>query len=645
MRSLDRPDSHAGTSSSDAGTAAGKRTRTEVLQRRSAGGAPAGDTAASGAPAAGGSNALPGALQAQMNAAFDFDFSSVQVHQGPEAARLGAEAFTAGTDVHFAPGRYQPDSAAGQSLIGHELAHVVQQSEGRVAATTQFRGRAGNDDDGLEAEADRWGDAAAAGQVIDRVSGVHAPAAGATVQRKLTVTGEREGTFDGENDLERFKQFVAQAEKGLDDPTFASAWTLGKLRHYLPKVKAGEHTVAWSDLADDAATSRKLATAVGGEGLPLFDNPEAVNFGEVEGTGAKGYVGKMVRGLEGLLPTIKHAKVSIAQIEGMGIEDTSGFEPIAPVDKPSEDRRPGLTILNYAKVFLDTKTGTLVIAEARGHSLCDQFALALRAYASQNGCEYAVERVDAPETELLTGNYGRLAEFFKAEDEFKKTQTLSFGYASAFTKDERFVEVATKSAAGWVGTLFQVGEDRFVAVLDSDVKSSYHGEILAKNVKLLLESGHCPALVTILAGGSAGSLLPSEGEKDKHLPPGTIYTPDLILGPDGKPVPNALKGLGQTSIEGSVHTSVVSALVETPNVLQTLHEGGIQTIDMEFGYVAAVVNRHNESSESKVSFGIACLITDYPRTAGGTDLHEKNSEQKTKSKQAFVETVHAAATK
>jgi hypothetical protein len=465
------------------------------------------------------------------------------------------------------------------------------------------------------------------------------------VQRKLTVTGEREGTFDGEKDLERFKQFVAQAEKGLDDPTFASAWTLGKLRHYLPKVKAGEHTVAWSDLADDAATSRKLATAVGGEGLPLFDNPEAVNFGEVEGTGAKGYVGKMVRGLEGLLPTIKHAKVSIAQIEGMGIEDTSGFEPIAPVDKPSEDRRPGLTILNYAKVFLDTKTGTLVIAEARGHSLCDQFALALRAYASQNGCEYAVERVDAPETELLTGNYGRLAEFFKAEDEFKKTQTLSFGYASAFTKDKRFVEVAQKSAAGWVGTLFQVGEDRFVAVLDSDVKSSYHGEILAKNVKLLLESGHCPALVTILAGGSAGSLLPSEGEKDEHLPPGTIYTPDLILGPDGKPVPNALKGLGQTSIEGSVHTSVVSALVETPNVLQTLHEGGIQTIDMEFGYVAAVVNRHNESSESKVSFGIACLITDYPRTAGGTDLHEKNSEQKTKSKQAFVETVHAAATK
>jgi hypothetical protein len=175
MRSLDRPDSHAGTSSSDAGTAAGKRTRTEVLQRRSAGGAPAGDTAGAGAPAAGGSNALPGALQAQMNAAFDFDFSAVQVHQGPEAARLGAEAFTAGTDVHFAPGRYQPDSAAGQSLIGHELAHVVQQSEGRVAATTQFRGRAGNDDDGLEAEADRWGDAAAAGQVIDRVSGVHAP--------------------------------------------------------------------------------------------------------------------------------------------------------------------------------------------------------------------------------------------------------------------------------------------------------------------------------------------------------------------------------------------------------------------------------------------------------------------------------------
>lgn len=640
MRSPRSSDDSPGPSPEPAAGSAGKRTRTEAIQRRAAGSSPPAVASSSAS-----SGALPGALQAQMEAAFDFDFSAVQVHQGPEAARLGAEAFTAGTDVHFAPGRYQPDSAAGQSLIGHELAHVVQQSEGRVAATTQFRGVAGNDDDGLEAEADRWGDAAAAGRPVDRATAIHAPSSSATVQRKLTVTGDREAAFDGEKDLEGFKQFVAVAAKGLDQPTYASAWTLGKLRHYLPKILDGEHTVAWSDLANDAVTSRKLATAVGGEGLPLFDNPEDVTFGENEGTGAKGYVGKMVRGLEELLPKIKHAKVSIAQVEGMGIEDTSGFEPIAPVDKPSEDRRPGLTILNYAKVFLDTKTGTLVIAEARGHSLCDQFALALRAYASQNGCKYAVERVDAPETELLTGNYGRLAEFFKADDEFKKTQTLSFGYASAFPKDERFKEVAQKSAAGWAGTLFQVGEDRFVAVLDSDVKSSYHGEILAKNVKLLLESGHCPALVTILAGGSAGSLLPSKGEKNEHLPPGTIYTPEFILGPDGKRVPNALKGLGQTSIEGSVHTSVVSALVETPNVLQTLHEGGIQTIDMEFGYVAAVVNRHNESSESEVSFGIACLITDYPRTAGGTDLHKKDDEKKGLAKKAFVDTVHAAATK
>jgi len=50
---------------------------------------------------------------------------------------LGAQAYTQGTDIHFAPGQYQPSSQGGQELLGHELAHVVQQADGRVKATTQ----------------------------------------------------------------------------------------------------------------------------------------------------------------------------------------------------------------------------------------------------------------------------------------------------------------------------------------------------------------------------------------------------------------------------------------------------------------------------------------------------------------------------
>ena len=45
---------------------------------------------------------------------------------------IGAQAYTTGSDIHFAPGQYDPHSPAGQEVLGHELWHVVQQKEGRV---------------------------------------------------------------------------------------------------------------------------------------------------------------------------------------------------------------------------------------------------------------------------------------------------------------------------------------------------------------------------------------------------------------------------------------------------------------------------------------------------------------------------------
>jgi uncharacterized protein DUF4157 len=65
-------------------------------------------------------------------ARFGHDFSRVQVHVGERAAEsaqaLNALAYTVGTDVVFASGRYEPLSAAGRRLLAHELVHVVQQS-------------------------------------------------------------------------------------------------------------------------------------------------------------------------------------------------------------------------------------------------------------------------------------------------------------------------------------------------------------------------------------------------------------------------------------------------------------------------------------------------------------------------------------
>jgi hypothetical protein len=115
-------------------------------------------------PGHGGGAEMPGDVRGKMEAAFGTDFSQVRIHEGPQAEAVGAQAYTQGTNIHFAPGQYQPGSRRGQELLGHELTHVVQQSQGRVQATVQASGVDINDDASLEREADEMGARAVWGQ-------------------------------------------------------------------------------------------------------------------------------------------------------------------------------------------------------------------------------------------------------------------------------------------------------------------------------------------------------------------------------------------------------------------------------------------------------------------------------------------------
>ncbi|MFL6658722.1 MAG: DUF4157 domain-containing protein [Massilia sp.] len=100
--------------------------------------------------------AMPEAVLRKMEQVFKADFSDVRIYQGPQAASIGAHAFTMGSKIYFAPGQYAPDTARGQQLLGHELAHVLQQRSGRVRAP-QGGGMMVVNDHALEAEADRMG--------------------------------------------------------------------------------------------------------------------------------------------------------------------------------------------------------------------------------------------------------------------------------------------------------------------------------------------------------------------------------------------------------------------------------------------------------------------------------------------------------
>jgi hypothetical protein len=109
---------------------------------------------------------LPDDLRARMERAFGADFTSVRVSESPDAAALGALAYTRGTDIFVAPGHYDPTSRRGQELLAHELTHVVQQSQGRVPASAAGDGAALNADPALEQEADALGDRAARAEPV-----------------------------------------------------------------------------------------------------------------------------------------------------------------------------------------------------------------------------------------------------------------------------------------------------------------------------------------------------------------------------------------------------------------------------------------------------------------------------------------------
>jgi len=103
---------------------------------------------------------LPGAIREKMETSFGADLSSVRLYESQAVADAGARAVAMGDRVAFAPGQLDFTSSAGQSLLGHELSHVVSQARGEVT------GGGFLNDSALEARADREGAMAAAGESV-----------------------------------------------------------------------------------------------------------------------------------------------------------------------------------------------------------------------------------------------------------------------------------------------------------------------------------------------------------------------------------------------------------------------------------------------------------------------------------------------
>ncbi|MGZ8470973.1 MAG: eCIS core domain-containing protein [Gemmatirosa sp.] len=135
----------------------------------------------------GGGRPLDQATRGFMEARFGHDFGKVRVHTDAaadaSARATRAHAYTVGSDIAFRADQYAPDTHDGRALLGHELAHVVQQE--RLGGTIGGELDVSRPSDGAEREAAAVGESVARGEAV-QVQSASAPAV------------QREG--DGEED-------------------------------------------------------------------------------------------------------------------------------------------------------------------------------------------------------------------------------------------------------------------------------------------------------------------------------------------------------------------------------------------------------------------------------------------------------------
>lgn len=97
---------------------------------------------------------LPDGLKAGVESISGMSLDDVSVHfNSDKPAQARARAYTQGSEIHVGPGQ--------EGSLPHEAWHVVQQKQGRVAPTFQYKGIDINTDSTLETEADLMGAKAA----------------------------------------------------------------------------------------------------------------------------------------------------------------------------------------------------------------------------------------------------------------------------------------------------------------------------------------------------------------------------------------------------------------------------------------------------------------------------------------------------
>src|SRR6195952_83308 len=148
----------------------------------------------------GGGSPLAPDVREEMQGRLGHDFGDVRVHndsQAHESAQsVNAHAYTVGSNVVFQRDKFDPGSAAGKTMLAHELTHVVQQRSGPVDGSAAGAGiKVSDPSDRFEREASANADKVMPGPTPAVGGGARAGAGPAAVQRHESEEETAQGSF------------------------------------------------------------------------------------------------------------------------------------------------------------------------------------------------------------------------------------------------------------------------------------------------------------------------------------------------------------------------------------------------------------------------------------------------------------------
>ena len=262
---------------------------------------------------------LPDAMREKMETAFGADLSAVKLYESEAVSEAGASAITQGSEIAFAPGMLDFSSFGGQSLLGHEISHVVSQARGEVTGGGFLNDRS------LEARADREGAMAAAGQQVATVSaplsGVSAAAAAGPMQAGRKDKSKKGSAPEAPASVPDNLSFdnITSLKPGNDDNS-ASVAKVGSAGGQDAVVKTGVD----ADLESAVAAFHNVAGqtfSANQNNMWSFNAPDARALTPQERAAAASKVGEGVEGQPTTLNSVRNKEARAASRHAAGDVD------------------------------------------------------------------------------------------------------------------------------------------------------------------------------------------------------------------------------------------------------------------------------------------------------------------------------------